>query len=178
MKNPSPQIRILVSSNVWLQNDSFLFIFLDWRNSNELGHFLRSQLDELSWTLVLLFLQQRGWMHLWTCFAKLLKNAGTGVALASWEDQTLVSFPQAYHHNGTKIFTNWISIKLRHCEKATKFEKISHLFWHIICNVKFLWPFQKTWTLHPYDCKRFFRIFSFHAWCLKYFFKKVWIHCI
>ena len=64
----------------------------NWWNYNELGDFLRSQLDELSWTLVLLFLQQRGWMHLWTCFAKLLKNA-VGVALASWEDQTLVSFP-------------------------------------------------------------------------------------
>ena len=101
---------VLVSS-VWLQNDTFLFIFLDWRNSNELGHFLRSQLDELSWTLVLLFLQQRGWMHLWTCFAKLLKNA-VGVALASWEDQTLVSFPQAYHHYGAKKLRRpiWISI--------------------------------------------------------------------
>ena len=27
-------------------------------------------------------------------------------------------------------------IKLRHCEKATKFEKISHLFWHSLSNVK------------------------------------------
>ena len=83
---------------------SYFYFFLDWRNSNELGHFLRSQLDELSWTLVLLFLQQRGWMHLWTCFAKLLKNAA-GVVLASWEDQTLVSFPQAYQHNEAKSLT-------------------------------------------------------------------------
>ena len=99
--------------SVWLKNYTFPIVFLDWRNSNELGHFLRSQLDELSWTLVLLFLQQRGWMHLWTCFAKLLKNAaGLGVALASWEDQTLVSFPQAYHHYGAKKLRRpiWISI--------------------------------------------------------------------
>ena len=50
-------------------------------------------------------------MHLWTCFAKLLKNA-VGVALASWEDQTLVSFPQAYHHYGAKKLRRpiWISI--------------------------------------------------------------------
>ena len=27
-------------------------------------------------------------------------------------------------------------LKLRHCEKATKFEKISHLFWHPLSNVK------------------------------------------
>ena len=51
-----------------------------------------------------------------------------------------------------------IQIKLRH-EKATKLEKISHLFWQNSCFYsvaskqvgyffKFLWPSQKSWTLH------------------------------
>ena len=115
---------IALSSKCLAKKLHLSYCFLDWRNSNELGHFLRSQLDELSWTLVLLFLQQRGWMHLWTCFAKLLKNAaGLGVALASWEDQTLVSFPQAYHHNGTKIFANWISIKLSMVRRSQNLKK-------------------------------------------------------
>ena len=49
-------------------------------------------------------------------------------------------------------------IKLRHYEKATKLEKISHLFWQNSCFYsvvskeeeyfsKFLWPSQKSWTL-------------------------------
>ena len=49
-------------------------------------------------------------------------------------------------------------LKFRYYEKATKFEKISHLFWqnHCFYSVaskqvgdffKFLWPFQKSWTL-------------------------------
>ena len=49
-------------------------------------------------------------------------------------------------------------LKLRHYEKATKFEKISHLFWQNSCFYsvvskqvgdffKFLWPSQKSWTL-------------------------------
>ena len=48
--------------------------------------------------------------------------------------------------------------KLRYYEKATKFENISHLFWQNSCFYsvtskqvgdffKFLWPFQKSWTL-------------------------------
>ena len=52
-------------------------------------------------------------------------------------------------------------IKSRHCEKATKFEKISHLFWRNSCFYpvaskkvgdffQILWPFQKTWTLFPH----------------------------
>ena len=51
-----------------------------------------------------------------------------------------------------------IKIKFRHYEKATKFEKIFHLFWHNSCFYsvtskqvgdffKFSWPFQKSWTL-------------------------------
>ena len=46
------------------------------------------------------------------------------------------------------------SVKLRHSEKATKFEKISHLFWRYCVNVKtsgrffqILRPYQKTSTL-------------------------------
>ena len=50
------------------------------------------------------------------------------------------------------------SVKLRHYEKATKFEKISLLFWQNSCFYsvaskqvgdffKFLWPSQKSWTL-------------------------------
>ena len=49
-------------------------------------------------------------------------------------------------------------VKFRYYEKATKFEKISHLFWQNSCFYsvaskqvgdifKFLWPFQKSWTL-------------------------------
>ena len=49
-------------------------------------------------------------------------------------------------------------LKLRHYEKATKFEKISHLFWQnscfysvaskqVGCFFKFLCPCQKSWTL-------------------------------
>ena len=49
-------------------------------------------------------------------------------------------------------------LKLRHYEKVTKYEKISHLFWQNNCFYsvvskqvgdffKFLWPFQKNWTL-------------------------------
>ena len=52
-------------------------------------------------------------------------------------------------------------VKVRHCEKATKFEKISHGFWQNSCFYslaskqvgdvfKFLLPFQKTWTLLTY----------------------------
>ena len=48
--------------------------------------------------------------------------------------------------------------KLRHSEKATKFERISHMFWQNGCFYsvaskqvgdffKRLWPFQKSWTL-------------------------------
>ena len=48
--------------------------------------------------------------------------------------------------------------KLKHYEKATKFEKISHLFWQnsyfysvpskqVGDFFKFLWPSQKSWTL-------------------------------
>ena len=56
-------------------------------------------------------------------------------------------------------FTKWqLFLKFRHYEKATKFEKISHLFWQISCFYsvaskqvgyffKFLWPSQKSWTL-------------------------------
>ena len=51
-----------------------------------------------------------------------------------------------------------IVVKLRHCEKATKFEKITLLFWRLLSKsadlskqegdfLKFLWPFQKSWTL-------------------------------
>ena len=49
-------------------------------------------------------------------------------------------------------------LKFRYYEKATKFEKNSHLFWQTSCFYsvaskqvgyffKFLWPFQKSWTL-------------------------------
>ena len=52
----------------------------------------------------------------------------------------------------------WIFLKFRYYERATKFEKISHLFWQNKCFhsvvskqveyfFKFLWPFQKSWTL-------------------------------
>ena len=42
-----------------------------------------------------------------------------------------------------------------YCEKATKFEKISHLFLKLPCNVKtkweiffkFVWPSENIWTL-------------------------------
>ena len=56
-------------------------------------------------------------------------------------------------------FTRYLRpLKLRHYEKATKFEKISHLFWHNSCFYsdvskqvgdffQILWPSQKTWTL-------------------------------
>ena len=50
-----------------------------------------------------------------------------------------------------------LGIKLRHYEKATKFETISHLCWQNSCLYfsskqedfffKVLWPFQKSWTL-------------------------------
>ena len=54
-------------------------------------------------------------------------------------------------------------IKLRHYEKATKFEKITHLFWQNSCFYsapskqvgdffKFLWTFQKSWTLIEMSC--------------------------
>ena len=53
----------------------------------------------------------------------------------------------------------WVSLKLRHYEKATKLEKNSHQFSQnsCFCSVvskqvgyyfKFLWPSQKSWTLH------------------------------
>ena len=50
--------------------------------------------------------------------------------------------------------THWnILLKLRYCEKATKFEKNSHFFWHLLIIVKrsevffnFLWTFQNTYT--------------------------------
>ena len=49
-------------------------------------------------------------------------------------------------------------LKLRHCEKATKFEKISLLFWRLLRKsadllkqegdfYKSFWPWQKNWTL-------------------------------
>ena len=54
--------------------------------------------------------------------------------------------------------TNSLKIKLRHCEKATKFETIFFLFWRLLSKsadlskqeedcFKFLLPFQKSWTL-------------------------------
>ena len=44
---------------------------------------------------------------------------------------------------------------MRHFEKTTKYEKIYHLFWHLLSSVersgsvffKILWPVEKTWTL-------------------------------
>ena len=58
-------------------------------------------------------------------------------------------------------FKTYALVKLRHCEKATKFEKISLLLWHLLSKsaalskqegdfCKFLWPFQKNWTLILY----------------------------
>ena len=55
-----------------------------------------------------------------------------------------------------------VDLKLKHYEKVTKFEKISHLFWQnssfpeVVSKkmgyfFKFLWPFQKSWTLRWYD---------------------------
>ena len=52
-------------------------------------------------------------------------------------------------------------LKLRHYKKATKLEKISHLFWQNSCFYsvaskqvgdffKFLWPSQKSWSLQKY----------------------------
>ena len=57
-----------------------------------------------------------------------------------------------------KVCTQVLVLKLRHYEKATKLEKISHLFWQNSCFYsvvskqvgdffKFLWPSQKSWTL-------------------------------
>ena len=61
------------------------------------------------------------------------------------------------------IYVHFLSdlkiVKFRYYEKATKFEKIFHLFWQNSCFYsvaskqvgdffKFLWPFQKSWTLH------------------------------
>jgi hypothetical protein len=34
------------------------------------------------------------------------------------------------------LWTRLTELKLRHCEKAKKFEKISHLFWPLLSNVK------------------------------------------
>ena len=43
-----------------------------------------------------------------------------------------------------------LELRLRHYGKATNFEKISHLFWQLLSNVKtsgiLFWPFQKTWS--------------------------------
>ena len=52
-----------------------------------------------------------------------------------------------------------MQLKLRHYEKATQFENISHQFWQNSCFYsvvskqvgdffKILWPFQKSWTSH------------------------------
>ena len=57
--------------------------------------------------------------------------------------------------------TTTILLKFRHYEKATKFEKISHLFWQDSCFYsiaskqvrdffEFLWPFQKSWILFTF----------------------------
>ena len=54
-------------------------------------------------------------------------------------------------------------LNLRRYEKATKFEKISHLFWQNGCFYSvaskqvgyffnFVWPFQKSWTLNTIQC--------------------------
>ena len=56
-------------------------------------------------------------------------------------------------------------LKLRHYEKATKIEKISHLLWHNSCFLlsslekvgdffKFVWPTQKSWTLKRKNLKK------------------------
>ena len=61
-------------------------------------------------------------------------------------------------HKNLKKSPNLTLLKLRHYEKASKFEKIYHLFWLNSCSYsvvskrvgdffKFLWPFQKNWTL-------------------------------
>ena len=60
--------------------------------------------------------------------------------------------------NQSKLLVCSVSIQLRHYEKATKFEKITHRFWqiswfysvvskHVGDFFKFLWPSQNSWTL-------------------------------
>ena len=61
-----------------------------------------------------------------------------------WACSTMKSFQNTYFFQ---------LLKLKHCEKATKFEKISNLFWHLLCSIKTsgrlfqnFGPFQNTWT--------------------------------
>ena len=67
---------------------------------------------------------------------------------------TLTAITLDRYVNMSFLFT----VKFRYYEKATKFENISHLFWQNRCFysvaskqvgdfLKFLWPFQKSWTL-------------------------------
>ena len=56
------------------------------------------------------------------------------------------------------IWTLKAEMKLRHCEKATQFEKKYLIFVLNVFFFKFLWPFQKSWTFH---------IFLWFPWCLK-----------
>ena len=67
---------------------------------------------------------------------------------------------------------------MRHCEKTTKFwKKISHffltLYWGGIFFFKFLWPFQKTWTLPTYTVFNIFCLFSRYIfWQIHLFFNR------
>ena len=73
------------------------------------------------------------------------------------------NFSDKEFHNFSDQLLLWPEQKSRYCEKATKFEKIFHIFWRLLSNVKqvedfykFLWPFQKTWTLTAYFDKNTF----------------------
>ena len=74
--------------------------------------------------------------------------------------ETKICYAFAYEYDVVVLvkYLRYYLLKLRHYEKATKFEKISHHFWQNSCSYsvaskqvgdffEFLWPFQKSWTL-------------------------------
>ena len=90
------------------------------------------------------FVESKTWISAWTL------GSGT-VVVGMWAWYFHRKFSQTPHPEG-------LYLKFRHFEKAIKFEKISHLFWQNRCLYsvaskqvgeffKFLWPFQKSWTL-------------------------------
>ena len=87
-------------------------------------------------------------IHLKKKFYRLLRNSVHTSTLNSnsnlfFKAQYLICFNSRKYLESTLYVMYYIrpilydtKVKIRHCEKATKFDKISHLFWHLLSNVK------------------------------------------
>ena len=54
--------------------------------------------------------------------------------------QQTINLIQVYaHHNQVMVYLYTVLLKFRYCEKAKKFEKISHLILFLLSNVKTTW---------------------------------------